>query len=179
MESSILRVVGQVAGIGGISLAVFLILFREAIRKKLFPEMTKQQGFRALMVFMILTWLIAIIGIAAWVLVELKSRHSDTATIFTLQSLQEVTARQLIDNLNDTARKLGERTAELNRLKADYQSLQVLHEQLQEEVNSAKAQVDYAHAWLNEAQTGDMQYTPAELQVVKHSLRQLEELHRT
>ena len=34
MEAEVLKTVGQIAGIGGISLGVFLLLFRDIIRKK-------------------------------------------------------------------------------------------------------------------------------------------------
>ena len=35
MDTELLKVVGQVAGIGGLALGVFLLLFREIIRKKI------------------------------------------------------------------------------------------------------------------------------------------------
>ena len=63
METELLRTVGQIAGIGGIALGVFLLLFRDIIRKKIFPTLTKQQGFQLLMLISVLVWSIALAGI--------------------------------------------------------------------------------------------------------------------
>ena len=77
MELGILKTVGQIAGIGGISLGVFLLLFRDIIRKKIFPQLTKQQGFQLLILISILVWSIALAGIGAWVW---SNYHSNTTT---------------------------------------------------------------------------------------------------
>ncbi len=50
---------GLIAGIAGLALGVFLILFREVIRKKIFPVLTKKQSFQIIIVFMLLVWSIA------------------------------------------------------------------------------------------------------------------------
>jgi hypothetical protein len=47
---------GLIAGIGGLALGVLLILFREVIRKKIFPVLTEKQGFQIIIVFMLLVW---------------------------------------------------------------------------------------------------------------------------
>jgi hypothetical protein len=67
VDSTILKVVGQVAGVAGIALGVFLLLFRDVIRKQIFPELTKQQAYRLLTLVLILVWSIAVCGIVAWV----------------------------------------------------------------------------------------------------------------
>ena len=67
METELLKTLGQIAGIGGISLGVFLLLFRDLIRKKIFPILTKDQAFRLLRLIAILVWSIAIAGIGAWI----------------------------------------------------------------------------------------------------------------
>lgn len=67
METSVLKVVGQVAGIGGISLGVFLLLFREIIRKNIFPNLTKDQAYRLLRLISFYVWTVALAGIVAWV----------------------------------------------------------------------------------------------------------------
>jgi hypothetical protein len=71
MELDVLRIVGQIAGIGGIALGVVLLLFREVIRKKIFPNLTKQQAYRLLRLLLVLVWCLALAGIAAWVVVEI------------------------------------------------------------------------------------------------------------
>jgi hypothetical protein len=67
MELSILKTVGQIAGIGGVSLGVFLLLFKEVIRKKIFPMLDKEQAYRLIRLFLVLTFLIALAGLGAWV----------------------------------------------------------------------------------------------------------------
>lgn len=66
MEAELLKNVGQVAGIGGIAFGVFLLLFRNIIRKKIFPKLTQQQAFQLLILISVLVWSIALAGIGAW-----------------------------------------------------------------------------------------------------------------
>lgn len=79
MDADILKTVGQVAGFGGLSLGVFLLLFRDVIRKQIFPQLTKNDAFRLLRMISILIFLVAVIGIAAWVWTE--SRQTAKAAI--------------------------------------------------------------------------------------------------
>ena len=73
-----MKVVGQIAGIGGVSLGVFLLLFRDIIRKIISPQLTKEQGFRLLVLISILVWSVALAGIGAWMW---SNAISSTATI--------------------------------------------------------------------------------------------------
>jgi len=66
MEDHILQAVGKVAGIGGIALGVFLLLFKEVIRKNIFPSLSNDEAYRLIRQFMYLTFGIALVGIAAW-----------------------------------------------------------------------------------------------------------------
>ncbi|HEY0783418.1 MAG TPA: hypothetical protein VGE98_13245, partial [Thermoanaerobaculia bacterium] len=66
MDLDILKTVGQIAGIGGIALGVVFLLFREVIRKAIFPQLGPQQGYRLLRLIVILTFLIAALGLTAW-----------------------------------------------------------------------------------------------------------------
>jgi hypothetical protein len=65
-----LKSVGAVAGIGGIALGVFLLLFRDIIRKNIFPKLPPQQAFRLLRLITVAVWSVALVGIAAWVYVS-------------------------------------------------------------------------------------------------------------
>jgi uncharacterized membrane protein SpoIIM required for sporulation len=62
----LLEKMGSIAGIGGLSIGVFLLLFREIIRKQVFPRLTKQQAYRVIGLVSVLVWSIAVIGIFAW-----------------------------------------------------------------------------------------------------------------
>jgi hypothetical protein len=67
MDTELIKTVGQVAGIGGIALGVFLLLFRDLIRKQIFPTLAKREGYRLLRLVAILIWSVALAGIGAWV----------------------------------------------------------------------------------------------------------------
>jgi hypothetical protein len=79
MDAQVLEVVGQVAGIGGLALGVFLLLFREIIRKKIFPKLPPAEAYRLLRLITVAVWSIAIAGIAAWVYVGQGSARAVSA----------------------------------------------------------------------------------------------------
>lgn len=70
MAPDVIETMGQIAGIGGLALGVFLLLFREIIRKQVFPQLAKKDAYRLLRLVAVLVFLIAAIGIAAWVWAE-------------------------------------------------------------------------------------------------------------
>jgi hypothetical protein len=77
MEADILKAVGQIAGIGGLALGVFLLLFRDIIRKNIFPKMPAPEAYRLLRLITVAVWSIAVVGIGAWVFVS----HGSGATV--------------------------------------------------------------------------------------------------
>ncbi len=80
-EFDLIKTVGQIAGIGGIALGVFLRIFKEIIRKKIFPMLTKEQAYRLLSRISTYTFIIALVGIGAWVYTSTSnSSSSDTNT---------------------------------------------------------------------------------------------------
>lgn len=62
----ILETVGKVAGLGGLVVGVFLLLFREVIRKNIFSGMTKAQSYKTIRLFLVLVWSVAIFGMIVW-----------------------------------------------------------------------------------------------------------------
>lgn len=70
VEVEVLATVGKIAGIGGIALGVMLLLFRELIRKSIFPTLKKADAHRLLRLIVVLVWSVAIAGIGAWVWAE-------------------------------------------------------------------------------------------------------------
>jgi hypothetical protein len=84
MTQEILKTVGQVAGIGGIGLGVLLLIFREVIRKNIFPNLTRGNSYRLLRLALVLVWSVALAGLAAWVTVSrpalLRSQASSVVT---------------------------------------------------------------------------------------------------
>ena len=62
----ILRIVGAVAGIGGLAFGVFLLLFREVIRKQIAVQLTKEQFFKLMIVVIVLVFLMSLGGVLTW-----------------------------------------------------------------------------------------------------------------
>jgi hypothetical protein len=67
MDVEVLKIVGQVAGIGGLALGVFLLLCRDIIRKNIFPTLSAAEAYRLLWWIVVAVWSVAIVGVAAWV----------------------------------------------------------------------------------------------------------------
>jgi TolA-binding protein len=67
MTADVWAELGKIAGIGGISLGIVLVLFREVIRKKFFSKLTGPHSFIVVVLFLVLVWSIGIVGIGAWV----------------------------------------------------------------------------------------------------------------
>jgi hypothetical protein len=72
METQLLEAVGKIAGIGGIALGVFVLLFEEVIRKNIFPMLSDDHASGLIRQFMYLTFVVAVCGIAAWTYVAVK-----------------------------------------------------------------------------------------------------------
>ena len=75
-----LKQLGQIAGIGGIALGVLLLVFRDVIRKAVFPRLSAEQGFGLLKLILILVWTVALAGIAAYAYVETRPSDAPNGT---------------------------------------------------------------------------------------------------
>lgn len=80
MDVTLFKTVGQIAGIGGIALVVLLLLYREIIRKQIFPQLTKDQGYRLIRLIAVLVFLISLAGLGSGVWVEQRPVPPTPAT---------------------------------------------------------------------------------------------------
>lgn len=71
---------GQIAGIAGIALGVFVYLFREFIRKNIFPNLGEETTYYLLRQFLYLVWSIAILSICIWGYLKLTSSPKNNIT---------------------------------------------------------------------------------------------------
>src|SRR3954454_7592252 len=71
-QLQVLKAVGQAAGIGGLALGVFLLLFRDIIRKNIFSKQPAAEAYRLLRLITGAVWSVAIVGILAWVYVQTR-----------------------------------------------------------------------------------------------------------
>lgn len=70
MDYELFKIAGAVAGIGGIALAAVVYIFREVIRKEIFPRLTKGQAYKLLNRIIVLIFVIGVLGIAAYLVVN-------------------------------------------------------------------------------------------------------------
>ena len=76
-----MKTLGQIAGIGGISLGVLLIVLRDIIRKNIFPKFKDEKlAYSLLRLIVVVVWVTAIAGIGAWVYTSV-SGHKIAETI--------------------------------------------------------------------------------------------------
>ena len=83
MGTDVLQALGQIAGIGGISVGVALVVFRDVIRKNIFPKFKDEHlAYRLLRLVVVLSWTIAVLGTGAWLSVNiLEARTPATVSI--------------------------------------------------------------------------------------------------
>jgi len=70
MHDNILELLGRIAGVAGIALGVTLFVFRDVLKKRIFPKLTRAQATHLLRLVIVLTWSIALAGLAAWIWVQ-------------------------------------------------------------------------------------------------------------
>jgi hypothetical protein len=72
------KIAGAVAGIGGLALAAVVYIFREVIRKEIFPQLTKEQAYKLLNRIIVLVFIIGVLGIAAYLVVNWQNGNRNT-----------------------------------------------------------------------------------------------------
>jgi len=96
MDAELLKLVGRVAGIGGLALGVLLILYKDLLKKIAAPRMEPQHWYRVVVIFMVLVWSIAVLGIVAWIYAAAKdtsnplSPRTNTSLPINQVNLQEI-----------------------------------------------------------------------------------------
>jgi hypothetical protein len=80
MDNELLKTLGQALGIGGLALGIFFLLFREVIRKSIFPTLKRDDAYKLLRLITVLIWSVAVIGIAAWIWGDRRSTAHVTTT---------------------------------------------------------------------------------------------------
>jgi hypothetical protein len=73
-SGEVLQTVGQVAGIGGLALGVFLLIFRDIVRRNIFPKLGQTHAYRVITLIVSLTFLISATGIGAYVYLQSLGR---------------------------------------------------------------------------------------------------------
>lgn len=77
MDAQILRIVGSVAGLAGLAVGMILQLYREIVRKNVFPMLTRTDAYKLLRTIAVLAWSVAMFGIFCWVWPNAILRHNE------------------------------------------------------------------------------------------------------
>jgi hypothetical protein len=78
MDGELFRIAGGVAGLAGLAIGLILLLYREIVRKSIFPTLTKRDAYRLLRNMALLSWSVAMVGIFSWTWTASASRKSGT-----------------------------------------------------------------------------------------------------
>jgi hypothetical protein len=185
MDSSLFSTLGQIAGIGGLALGVLLLLFRDVIKKNIFPMFKDEQlAYRLLRLIVALTFAIAVCGIAAWLATTWMARDSGpligeahVAGDLALAEGDLIMAQYnqtFSSELDEDTRALVQRAANLVEGGLDQEALKLYRDLAQQvdvpaiRVNLAILEAragdpDAARENLREAVASDPDYTPARL----------------
>ena len=80
MDVQVIETVAKAAGIGGVAIGALLLIFRETLRKSIFPRMTREQGYKTIRMILVMTWTVALAGIGAWVWAESRPPGESLST---------------------------------------------------------------------------------------------------
>jgi hypothetical protein len=72
--TGVLETAGKIAGLGGLAMGVFLLLFRDVIRKDVFRRLSPDNSFRLFRLIVLLVFLFALVGLAAWCWLALRQQ---------------------------------------------------------------------------------------------------------
>ena len=84
-ETQLIKIFGEIAGIGGLALGVFLLLFKNLLKKIVAPNMTKEHWFRVVVIFMLCVWSIGLAGIGAWVWVTIATSKQGSLNLHSIE----------------------------------------------------------------------------------------------
>ncbi len=74
MNIQLLKILGQIAGIGGIAIGSFLIIGRNVLARKIFPRLTKRDATKVILSIAFMAWTIALAGIVSWTYVSVHGK---------------------------------------------------------------------------------------------------------
>jgi hypothetical protein len=81
MNLDTLQNLGRIAGIAGIAIGGMVLIFRDLLRKRIFPRLEQGHAYRLLRLIVLLAWSIAVGGILAWVFTSASKQENDTGRL--------------------------------------------------------------------------------------------------
>jgi hypothetical protein len=108
MDAQILRTLGGIAGLAGLAIGMILLLYREIIRKNIFPTLTRTDSYRLLRIIAVLSWSVAMFGILCWVWsTAILHRNQAQPTVAAAAPAAPVEAPVVAGTVVDQATNLG------------------------------------------------------------------------
>jgi Carboxypeptidase regulatory-like domain len=80
MDAKLFEVLGKYAGLAGLSIGVVLMIFSSLLKLKIFSKLTSANTYALLRQLMYLTFVIGIVGIIAWLSINIKEQASSAIT---------------------------------------------------------------------------------------------------
>jgi hypothetical protein len=80
MDPKLFEVLGKYAGLAGLSIGLILVLFFTLLKLNIFPKLNTAQAYSLLKQLIYLTFTIGMVGIIAWVSINLKVQASSAVT---------------------------------------------------------------------------------------------------
>lgn len=74
--SELLMVTGKIAGISGLTIGVFFLLFKDVIQKNIFSKLGKDNSYKIIRLFLILVWSVAFSGLLVWLVLSLMNNKT-------------------------------------------------------------------------------------------------------
>jgi len=78
MSANLLKTLGEIAGIGGITLGIFFLVLRGIIKKDIFPQLAKNQAFKILSKMITFAFVLAVLGIGSWLFSDFFKTSNQT-----------------------------------------------------------------------------------------------------
>jgi hypothetical protein len=107
MNTTFFKTLGETAGLAGLTIGMILLLYREIVRKNVFPTLGKRDAYRLLRAIAVLSWSVAIVGILCWAWsISLERRRQDAPQLANSSTQAEtslVVAGTIIDEVTNLA----------------------------------------------------------------------------
>jgi hypothetical protein len=81
MNMQLIKAMGELGGVGGLAIGGLVLVFQDVLRKKIFPTLRPEAGFRMLRLIVVLTWSVGALGILAWAYVQVNEKNANGGNI--------------------------------------------------------------------------------------------------
>jgi DNA segregation ATPase FtsK/SpoIIIE-like protein len=146
--AAVVRSVVPYLGIAGLGLVVFYYLFREFIRKSIFPQLPPGHAYRLLRLFLIFSFVVAVLAMAVGAFMN----HRDAEAKRAQQDRENEAEKHVntrLDQLQEENKRLQEESSKLVREReerlqrlGDQDQAETLRRQQEAEARRAKAEAD-------------------------------------